>query len=60
MAMNVFSTVLRMNKAVFVFVDAEYFVKTLMENGLILDDIFITVSPLWMLLTQIKVSEVPP
>lgn len=50
----------RMSKAVAVFVKAEWFVHMLVENGLILDDAFIAVFPLWTPLTRITVLGVPP
>ena len=50
----------RMNKAVVAFIREERLVHTLVETGLVLDDLFVAVSLLFVPSTQITVSGVPP
>ena len=50
----------RMNKAVVAFLREERLVHTLVETGLVLEDLFVAVSPLFVPSTRITVSGVHP
>lgn len=50
----------RMNKAVVAFLREERLVHELVESGLVLDDLFVSVSPLFVPSTRVTVSGVPP
>ncbi|CAI5685842.1 unnamed protein product [Oreochromis niloticus] len=50
----------RMNKAVVAFLREERLVHLLVERGIVLDDLFVAVSPLFVPSTRVTVSGVPP
>lgn len=50
----------RMNKAVVVFLKEQNFVNRLVESGLIINENFVQVTPLYTLTVKITVSNVPP
>ncbi len=50
----------RMNQAVVVFLKEQHFVNQLIENGLVINDNFVQVTPLQAPTAKITVSNVPP
>ena len=50
----------RMNKAIVVFLKEERFVRQLIESGIVLNDLFVQVSPLAVPSIKITISGVPP